>query len=69
MQPERKVTAAGVAGAIATIVVWIAGVVWPEVVVPPAVVVALTTILTVGAAYLVPNASPEPPALVEVPHG
>lgn len=50
--PTRKVTAAGLAGAVTTVAVWALGA-FTGVVVPAEVAVAATTILTVGTAYIV----------------
>lgn len=49
--PTRKVTAAGLAGAVTTVAAWVAG--QFGVTVPAEVAVAVTTILTVGTAYIV----------------
>lgn len=50
--PTRKVTAAGLAGAVTTVAVWAIGA-FTGVTVPADVAVAATTILTVGTAYVV----------------
>lgn len=50
--PSRKVTAAGLAGALTTVGAWAIGA-FTGVTVPAEVAVAATTILTVGTAYIV----------------
>lgn len=54
MTPNRKVTAAGLAGALTTVLAWLLAAT-TKVEVPPEVAAAITTILTVGTAYLVPE--------------
>lgn len=54
MTPNRKVTAAGLAGAIVTVGAWVLNAT-TGVEVPPEVAAAATTIVTVGTAYLVPG--------------
>jgi hypothetical protein len=51
--PEKKVTAATLAGAIATILVWILHLAGVNI--PPEVSAALTTILAAVAGYLAPH--------------
>jgi hypothetical protein len=51
--PEKKVTAAAVAGAIATILVWILHVAGVDM--PPEVSAALTTVLAAVAGYMAPH--------------
>jgi hypothetical protein len=51
--PEKKVTAAALAGAIATILVWILHVAGVDI--PPEVSAALTTVLAAVAGYLAPH--------------
>lgn len=51
--PEKKVTAAAVAGAVVTIAVWILGMFGIDV--PPAVAAAITTLLGAAAGWLAPH--------------
>jgi hypothetical protein len=53
LMPEKKVTAAVTAGAIATILVWILNLAGVNV--PPEVAAAITTILAAVAGYLAPH--------------
>jgi putative flippase GtrA len=52
--PTRKVTAGTVAGALTTIIVWVVSEFF-QVEIPPPVAAAITVILAMGTAYLVPN--------------
>lgn len=54
MTPSKKVTAAGLAAAVTTILAWLLSA-FTTVDMPPEVAVAVATILTVGTAYLVPE--------------
>lgn len=54
MTPDRKVTAGGLAGALAVIVAW-AVEEFGGVTLPPAIVAAGTTVLTFGTSYFVRN--------------
>jgi len=56
MTPTPKVTAAILAGSVTTVAVWLVDVI-TSVDVPSLVAAALTTILSVGTAYLVPDRS------------
>lgn len=56
LTPSAKVTAAALAGALTAVVVWIVTAT-SGVDVPPEVAAALTTILAVAVAYLVPDRS------------
>lgn len=49
-RPTDKITAAGAAGALTTIVVWVAGLAGLDV--PPEIAAALTTVLVFFAGYL-----------------
>jgi hypothetical protein len=51
--PEKKITAATLAGAIVTIVIWILRLAHVDV--PPEVAAAITTILAAVAGYLAPH--------------
>jgi hypothetical protein len=53
MKPSRKVAAGGMAGALTTIVVFIATQLGLDV--PAEVAAAVTTLFATGLAYLVPN--------------
>lgn len=53
--PTRKITAAGIGGAITIIVVWIANTL-ASVAIPPEVASAFTTLITFGTGYLVKDA-------------
>ena len=53
MLPEKKVTAAALAGAVATILVWILHLTGIDI--PPEVAAAITTILAAVAGYLAPH--------------
>jgi hypothetical protein len=55
--PEKKVTAAAIAGAVVTIAVWILHL--SHIDVPPEVVAAATTLLSAVAGYLAPH-TPRP---------
>jgi hypothetical protein len=57
MVPTQKVTTAGAAGALVTIVVWLVGA-FTSVEVPGEVAAALTTIVAFAAAYLVRETRP-----------
>lgn len=56
--PTRKVSAAMVGGALATIIAWIVNVVW-SIDVPAEVQVALAVVITCVAAYVVKDNAPE----------
>ncbi|MEV5748791.1 hypothetical protein AB0L00_13325 [Actinoallomurus sp. NPDC052308] len=51
--PEKKVTAAAIAGAVVTIVVWILRL--SHIAVPAEVAAAATTLLSAAAGYLAPH--------------
>ncbi len=51
--PQPKVVAAGLGGALATIVVWLIGVLF-RVDVPPAVAAAIATVFSFAAGYITP---------------
>jgi hypothetical protein len=51
--PEKKVTAAALAGAVATILVWILHLTGVDI--PPEVAAAITTILAAVAGYMAPH--------------
>lgn len=53
MKPDRKVAAGGLAGALATVVVWVIGLFGVDV--PGDVGAAIATILMFAVAYIVPN--------------
>jgi hypothetical protein len=55
MKPQRKVGAAGLAGAVGVILVWVLSLFGVEV--PPGVAAAITAVLAFGAGYLVPDPS------------
>lgn len=64
--PEKKVTAAAIAGAVVTIVVWILQL--SHIDVPPEVAAAATTLLSAVAGYLAPHTHRSdlvPPATTE----
>ncbi|MCO5970597.1 hypothetical protein [Actinoallomurus soli] len=66
--PEKKVTAAAIAGAVVTIVVWILRL--SHVDVPAEVAAAATTLLSAVAGYLAPHTHRpdlEPPAATQPP--
>lgn len=50
MKPSEKMSAAGLAGAVSVLVVFVAGAAGLEV--PPGVAAALTSVLAFGAGYL-----------------
>lgn len=50
MKPSEKISAAGLAGAVTVLVVFVAGAAGLEV--PPGVAAALTSVLAVGAGYV-----------------
>jgi hypothetical protein len=50
--PVPKVAAAGIAGAITVVLVFIGSLLWPEVEIPEPVTVAITVIITFLAGYL-----------------
>lgn len=62
LAPTSKVTAAGVGGAVALIVVWVLSLFHVDV--PTLVSAAVTLVVSVGAGYVVPEKNPtdEPPA-------
>jgi hypothetical protein len=51
--PTRKITAASLAAAVSLIIVWAVGLAGADV--PAEVASAITTVLTVGTGYLVPE--------------
>lgn len=51
LAPVKKVAAAGIAGAITVILVFVVNLVFPEIVIPPEVSAAITAILAFGAGY------------------
>jgi hypothetical protein len=55
MKPVRKVGAAGLAGAVSVILVWVATLAGVEM--PAEVAAAITAVLAFGAGYLVPDPS------------
>ena len=55
--PTRKVTAGALAAALTTILVWVLSE-FAGVELPPEVAAAVTSILTLGAAYIVPERAP-----------
>jgi hypothetical protein len=61
-RPIRKVNAAGLAGAVATLVLWVVEA--TALTVPAPVAAAITTVVAAGIGYLVPSApdEPHPPA-------
>ena len=64
--PEKKVTAATLAGAIVTIVIWILRLAHVDV--PPEVAAAITTILAAVAGYLAPHTHrPDAPPAATAP--
>ncbi|MCO5993514.1 hypothetical protein [Actinoallomurus rhizosphaericola] len=66
--PEKKVTAAAIAGAVVTIVVWILRL--SHIDVPAEVAAAATTLLSAVAGYLAPHTHRpdlEPPAAAQPP--
>jgi hypothetical protein len=66
--PEKKVTAAAIAGALVTIIVWILRL--SDIDVPAEVAAAATTLLSAVAGYLAPHTHRpdlEPPSTAEHP--
>lgn len=57
--PTQKVTAAGLAGALSIIIVWLFGL--ADIDIPPEVASAFTVVLSVVTAYIVPEKADEPP--------
>jgi len=56
--PSNKVTAATLAAAFTTILLWLVGFVWKDVEISEGVAVAVTTVLTLLAGYFVPEGNP-----------
>jgi hypothetical protein len=56
--PIRKVNAAGLSGAVTTLVLWLVEL--TGVTVPTVVAAAITTVVAAGVGYLVPSAPGEP---------
>ena len=54
--PIRKVTAAGIAGVLVTIILWLLSAFAPELEIPEEVAAALTTVIAFIVAYFVPPA-------------
>ena len=54
-EPSRTVKTGTVAGAIAIVIVWIFGGIFPNVYFPPEVSAAITLIITAAAAWIVPD--------------
>jgi hypothetical protein len=57
-RPVRKVNAAGLAGAVTTLVLWVVEA--TAATVPAPVAAAITTVVAAGIAYLTPSAPGEP---------
>lgn len=51
LEPQPKVLAAGVAGAVTVLVVFIVHVIWPDFDIPAEAVAAFTTLVSFAAAY------------------
>jgi hypothetical protein len=71
VKPVRKVNSAGLAGAVATLVLWVVEA--TAVTVPAPVAAAITTVVAAGIAYFVPSApgeaSAKPPSKPGGPRG
>lgn len=51
-EPTRKTSAAGIGGLVAVVVIWVAGLFWPDLEIPEEVLVALTGLVTFLSSYI-----------------
>jgi hypothetical protein len=54
-KPNRKVVAGGLAGAVTSILVWLAPSLFPNMEIPPEIAASITTVVFAAVSYFVPN--------------